>query len=140
MVIAAATSRPQAGATSVPDWLAQVAAALSGLPKECTFTTAQLGEVLEAAGFNCMVSPPPPGSDAIDRLRCELARLRIGGRPAYPLPHIRRQIVREALQLLNGVDSYREILAKPGTSKSALSLAQDLFCMRSAQADLDGES
>ncbi len=144
MVIAAATSRPQAGASSVPDALADVAVALSALSEEPQ-PLARLAGALEAVGFNCIVSPPPPGSDPVERLRGELAGMRVRGRPLFALPQLRRPVVIAALRLMaqarrgDGVPVPTELRPPQSTPAAAVQLALDLCAAWCAEADCHEE-
>jgi len=82
-----------------------------------------------------VVMPAPPGADPIERLRSELAGMSWGGIPMYWLPQITRARVTAALDLLDGVKEYREIVASPTTPPAVLDLARELFCARAVELD-----
>jgi len=84
------------------------------------------------AGLDCVITPALPGADPIDRLRAELAGMRIRGVPLYRLGQITRERVASALDLLDGVEAYREIR---GTPTEVVALARDLYCMQAAELD-----
>jgi hypothetical protein len=105
-------------------------------------TRLELATVLERAFPDCVViaTPPAPDADPITRLQSELAgMLTLGGLPAYWLPQLRREVIEEALDLLDGVEEYDQIQARPCTSELALELARDLFCMDAAERECERE-
>jgi hypothetical protein len=85
-----------------------------------------------------LVSPAPPGANPIAKLRAELAGMRDRrGVPLFWLPQLRREVLLGALDLLDCVTHYREIASRQAPHEVAM-LAQDLFCMRAAEADCAG--
>ncbi len=139
-MVAAATSRPEAGASSVPDALAHVAVALSALGDEPQ-ALARLAGALEAAGVDCVVQPAPLGSDPVERLRSELAGMRVRSQPLFPLQQLRRPVVIAALRLMaqarrgSEVPVPREIQPPDGMPAATVELARDLCAMWCAEAD-----
>jgi hypothetical protein len=81
------------------------------------------------------VATPKPSDDPITRLQIELASMGRRGRATYSRV-FSRNTISAALDLLDGVEAYHQILAPAGTPDPVLNLARDLYCMLAAEADL----